>query len=70
MPDSSASGGRRRELGRVWPSTQHLTGFTMGDKSPKAKEKSKKQDTVDKNQKKAQANAKAAAQSANAAKKK
>ncbi len=31
----------------------------MGDKSPKAKEKAKKQDTADKNQKKAAANAKA-----------
>jgi hypothetical protein len=31
----------------------------MGDKSPKAKDKAKKQDTVDKNQKKATAFAKA-----------
>lgn len=31
----------------------------MGDKSPKAKNKAKKQDTADKNQKQAAANAKA-----------
>ena len=31
----------------------------MGDKSPKAKDKSKKQDTANKNQKKAAADAKA-----------
>ena len=42
----------------------------MGDKSPKAKEKSRKQGTADKNQKRAVAVAKAAAQAANAAKKK
>jgi len=42
----------------------------MGDKSPKAKEKSKKQDSADKNQKKAAAVAKAATQGSNPAKKK
>jgi len=36
----------------------------MGDKSPKAKERAKKQDTADKNQKKAAAQAKAGQQSA------
>jgi hypothetical protein len=42
----------------------------MGDKSPKAKEKAKKQDTADKNQKKATAAAKVFQQgSAGAAKK-
>jgi hypothetical protein len=42
----------------------------MGDKSPKAKEKAKKQDTLDKNQKKATAATKASQQgSAGAAKK-
>jgi hypothetical protein len=42
----------------------------MGDKSPKAKEKAKKQDTADKNQKKASAAAKVSQQgAANAAKK-
>jgi len=41
----------------------------MGDKSPKAKEKAKKQDTADKNQKKANAVAKANQGSAGAAKK-
>ena len=42
----------------------------MGDKSPKAKDKAKKQDTADKNQKKAAAATKASQQgSANAAKK-
>jgi hypothetical protein len=33
--------------------------ISMGDKSPKAKDKAKKQDAADKNQKKAAANAKA-----------
>lgn len=43
---------------------------TMGDKSPKAKQKAKKQDTADKNQKKTAAASKAAQQgSAGAAKK-
>ena len=42
----------------------------MGDKSPKAKQKAKNQDTADKNQKKAAASAKAAASSAGNAKKK
>ncbi len=46
------------------------TGDPMGDKSPKAKEKSKKQDTADKNQKKAVATAKATPSSASTAKKK
>ena len=42
----------------------------MGDKSPKAKEKAKKQDTVDKNQRKVTAAAKVSQQgSAGAAKK-
>jgi hypothetical protein len=41
----------------------------MGDKSPKAKEKAKKQDTADKDQKKATAVAKASQGSAGAAKK-
>ena len=41
----------------------------MGDKSPKAKEKAKKQDTAGKNQKKANAMAKAPQQGAAAAKK-
>jgi hypothetical protein len=41
----------------------------MGDKSPKAKDKAKKQDTADKNQKKAAAVAKANQSSAGAAKK-
>jgi hypothetical protein len=41
----------------------------MGDKSPKAKDKAKKQDTADKNQKKAAAVAKASQSSAGAAKK-
>jgi hypothetical protein len=41
----------------------------MGDKSPKAKDKAKKQDTADKNQKKAAAVAKASQGSAGAAKK-
>jgi ABC-type molybdate transport system substrate-binding protein len=44
--------------------------ISMGDKSPKAKEKSKKQDTADKNQKKAAAGAKAAVPSGGNAKKK
>ena len=42
----------------------------MGDKSPKAKEKAKKQDTVGKNQKKATAAAKVSAQGAAGAAKK
>jgi hypothetical protein len=42
----------------------------MGDKSPKAKEKSKKQDAADKNQKKAAAFTKAATPSTSAPKKK
>jgi hypothetical protein len=41
----------------------------MGDKSPKAKDKAKKQDTADKNQKKAAAVAKATHASAEAGKK-
>jgi hypothetical protein len=41
----------------------------MGDKSPKAKDKAKKQDTVDKNQKKAVAAAKAAPPAPGAGKK-
>jgi hypothetical protein len=41
----------------------------MGDKSPKAKDKAKKQDTADKNQKKAAAVAKATQSSAGATKK-
>jgi hypothetical protein len=41
----------------------------MGDKSPKAKEKAKKQGTADKNQKKAAAVAKARSLSAEASKK-
>lgn len=41
----------------------------MGDKSPKAKDKAKKQDTADKNQKKAAALAKSSQASAGAAKK-
>jgi hypothetical protein len=41
----------------------------MGDKSPKAKDKAKKQDAADKNQRKAAAVAKASQQSAWAAKK-
>jgi hypothetical protein len=43
--------------------------ISMGDKSPKAKEKAKKQDTADKDQKKATAVAKASQGSAGAAKK-
>jgi hypothetical protein len=46
------------------------TVIFMGDKSPKAKEKSKKQDTADKNQKKAAANAKASTSAAKDGKKK
>jgi hypothetical protein len=42
----------------------------MGDKSPKAKEKSRKQDVADKNQKKAAAVAKATPSPSAAAKKK
>jgi hypothetical protein len=38
----------------------------VGDKSPKANDKAKKQQTADKNQKKAAANEKAAKQGANA----
>jgi len=45
-------------------------GEFMGDKSPKAKEKAKKQDTVGKNQKKATAAAKVSAQGAAGAAKK
>jgi hypothetical protein len=41
----------------------------MGDKSPKAKDRAKKQDTADKNQKSAAAVAKAGQSSAGAAKK-
>jgi hypothetical protein len=41
----------------------------MGDKSPKAKEKAKKQDTADKNQKKAVAAAKVLQHGAQGAKK-
>jgi len=41
----------------------------MGDKSPKAKDRAKKQDTMDKNQKKAAANAKANPPAAGIAKK-
>ncbi len=41
----------------------------MGDKSPKAKDKAKKQDAADKNQKKAAAVAKASQGSVGAAKK-
>jgi hypothetical protein len=43
--------------------------ISMGDKSPKAKDKAKKQDTADKNQKKAAAVAKASQGSAGAARK-
>jgi hypothetical protein len=46
------------------------SGDPMGDKSPKAKEKSKKQDTAGKSQKKAAAATKASAPSAANAKKK
>jgi hypothetical protein len=42
----------------------------VGDKSPKAKDKAKKQDTADKNQKKSVAADKASKQSANTGKKK
>jgi hypothetical protein len=45
-------------------------GETMGDKSPKAKDKAKKQNTSDKNQKKAVASAKVQAQGAAGAAKK
>ncbi len=38
---------------------QHKAVIPMGDKSPKAKDKAKKQDAVEKNQKKAAATAKA-----------
>ena len=41
---------------------QHKAVLAMGDKSPKAKERAKKQDTADKNQKKAAAVAKASPQ--------
>jgi len=51
-------------------SERSIKGEPMGDKSPKAKEKSKKQDTADKNQKKAVAVAKATAASTGNAKKK
>jgi hypothetical protein len=51
------------------PRLQHKAVF-MGDKSPKAKEKAKKQDTAGKNQKKATAAAKVSQQgNAGAAKK-
>jgi len=56
--------------GRVLSFTQHPTVRSMGDKSPKAKEKSKKQDSADKNQKKAAANAKATPAAGKDAKKK
>lgn len=46
---------------------QRRTVISMGDKSPKAKDKAKKQDTAGKDQKKADAKAKAT--SASAAKK-
>jgi hypothetical protein len=42
---------------------------SMGDKSPKSKEKAKKQDTADKNQKKASAAAKVSQQGSAGAKK-
>ncbi len=45
-------------------------GAPVGDKSPKAKDKAKKQDTAEKNQKQANANEKAAKQAANNPKKK
>jgi hypothetical protein len=50
------------------PSTKR-GGDYMGDKSPKAKDKNKKQDTADKNRKQAMAAAKAAPPSPGAAKK-
>jgi hypothetical protein len=50
--------------------TSNQAVMLMGDKSPKAKEKSKKQDTADKNQKKSDAKSKAAAPAPNAGKKK
>jgi hypothetical protein len=62
--------GRALEKGRTYSSTQHATVIPMGDKSPKAKEKSKKQGTTEKNQKKAAAVAKAASQSASTPKQK
>jgi hypothetical protein len=70
IAESFAPGGRLPDNERRWVSTQDLTVMPMGDKSPKAKEKSKKQDTADKNQKKAAAFAKAAAPSPGTAKKK
>lgn len=51
-------------------STQSKAVTSMGDKSPKAKDKAKKQDTAEKNQKQANANEKAAKQAANNPKKK
>jgi hypothetical protein len=49
--------------------TRPESGELMGDKSPKAKEKAKKQDTAGKDQKKATAAAKAPQQGSGAAKK-
>jgi hypothetical protein len=66
----SPPSGRAPHNERAWLSTQDPTVMPMGDKSPKAKEKSKKQDTAGKNQKKAAASAKAAAPSTGTAKKK
>jgi hypothetical protein len=61
--DSRASSNARTET----PQPQAV--ISMGDKSPKAKDKAKKQDTADKNQKKAAAVAKASQGSAGAANK-
>jgi hypothetical protein len=54
---------------RISPNTPKQGGSFMGDKSPKAKDKSKKQDTANKNQKKAAADAKAKSAPAAGAKK-
>jgi hypothetical protein len=62
--------GRISHNGRPWRSTQDPTVRPMGDKSPKAKEKSKKQDAAGKSQKKAAAFAKAAPPPTSAARKK
>jgi hypothetical protein len=55
--------------GREHLTTQQQEAITMGDKSPKAKDKSRKQDTADKNQKAQVAKAKQPLSSAVAGKK-
>jgi hypothetical protein len=67
--DGSGQGDADRPASTSEPHTQPQAVITMGDKSPKAKDRAKKQDTAGKDQKKAAAVAKAAQGAVGAAKK-